>query len=75
MSLKIKILDKKSGELLEEYPLDRYAYACERARQLEELDLEVVLDIPSVIESLVGGLGYETNSLSEEIKKEIDQHN
>lgn len=75
MNSKIKILDKKSGETLEEYALDQHSLACKRARELEELDLEVVLDIPSVLESLASGLGYETDSLNVEIKKEIDAHN
>ena len=71
----IKILDKKSREILEEYPLDKHTHACERARQLEMLDLEVVLEMPSVLESLASGLGYETDGLDREIEKEIDQHN
>ena len=75
MSNHIKILDKSTNELLNEYCIEELEIASARARELEEWGLDVKVIVPNVIETLGHSLGQlDKKKLDEEINEEISDH-
>ena len=75
MSNHIKILDKSTNELLNEYSIEELETASARARELEKWGLDVEVIVPNVIETLGHSLGQlDKKKLDEEINEEISEH-
>ena len=75
MSNLIKILDKVSGEVINDYPLEDLEQASIRAKELEEWGVEIQLSVPNVIETLGHSLGQlDKKRLDQEIDEELSEH-
>lgn len=77
MESKIKLLDSES-QLLYEYAMKDVEKAYAKAKELEEMGIEVSLVSPSLPETLGATLGMseaEAERLKNEINEEIDSHN
>jgi len=77
MTLKVKIIEKNSGQILFECPVEQSDFAYEKAAEFEELGLEIKLVHPSVNESLAQSLGVQGESLEdfeESLSEEIEGH-
>lgn len=76
MESKIKLLDSES-QLLYEFPVDQVEAAYAKAKELEEMGIDVTLDAPSLPETLGDTLGMtsqDKKTLRAEIEEEIESH-
>ena len=76
MESKIKLLDSES-QLLYEFSMEDSEAAYAKAKELEEMGIDVKLDAPSLPETLGGTLGMSCTDkeiLRNEIEDEIESH-
>jgi pyrimidine deaminase RibD-like protein len=74
---KIRVLDQQTGQTLFESNIEESEKAYEFAAQMEEMGLDVVMDIPTLSETLSQSLGLnhaEQMAYQKSIEEEIDQH-
>jgi hypothetical protein len=74
----IKIIDLNSNSTLYSFRDDECEIAFNKARELEELGLDIKIVTPTSIETLGVALGADHQALEKvscEIKKEIESHN
>ena len=75
MSNLIKILDKTTREVIQDYPFKDLELASIRAKELEEWGVEVEISVPNVIETLGHSLGQlDKEKLDQEINEELSEH-
>ena len=75
MSNLIKILDKATGEVIHDYPLEDLERASLRAKELEEWGIDIQLSVPNVIETIGHSLGQlDKKRLDQEIDEELSEH-
>ena len=74
----IKIVDLNTESTIYSFDSDEYEKAFNKARELEELGLDIKIVTPTSIETLGVALGADHQALEKvscEIKEEIDSHN
>ena len=77
MDSKIKLIDTNSETVLYSFETSEQNEAFEKAKELEELGVEVRIKVPTSIETLGVALGMDhqaLNKISCEIDKEIESH-
>lgn len=77
MESKIKLLDSES-QTLYEFAMDDVEAAYSKAKELEEMGIEVTFDAPSLPETLGNTLGMSSEDkekLRSEIEDEVESHN
>ena len=75
---KISITDRSSNTILEEFELDQYDIAHQKAIQYEKLNIDVLINYPSSVEQLGIALGVSSNEIDGlkcEMNEELDSHN
>lgn len=75
---RIRVLDAISSTVLKEFSSDSYEEAQIYASEMEKMGLDIILDAPSLPESLAINLGANTEdvgALKDIINEEIDSHN
>ena len=78
MATNVQIIEKSTGSLLETLPFDKLDLAYKKAAEYEEMGIEVLVEAPTVVESLISELGGDERdkaALVEEIEAEILDHN
>lgn len=74
---KIKILDNQSKEELYSFDIQDHAAAYEKARDLEEMGLDIIVSTPGVTQTLCDTLGIENDAREEyenSVTAEMDDH-
>lgn len=77
MSLKVRVLDLGSGQVLFECPVVDADRAYEAAAGFEAMGLDVKVDMPSVNQSLASSLGIEgapMDAFQESLAEEMEDH-
>tara|TARA_B100000927_G_scaffold147257_1_gene118874 strand:+ start:327 stop:563 length:237 start_codon:yes stop_codon:yes gene_type:complete len=77
VSSEIKIIDSTSGTTIYTYSLSNQNVAFQKAKELEEMGIEVTIKSPTSIETLGVALGMDHQALEKiscEIDKEIESH-
>ncbi len=77
MSSTVKIIDKETGNILFECPIEQIEKAYEKAEEFEGFGLDIILKAPSLPETLIRSLGAsEENvaSLNSMLDEEIASH-
>ena len=73
----IKIIDLNSNSTLYRFDHNEYEIAFDKAKELEELGLDIKIVVPTSIETLGVALGADHHALEKiscEINEEIDSH-
>ena len=68
----IRIIERTTGTIIEEYPLNRESEAYKKALEYEKMELDVVIERPNSLEQLGNALGASPQSL-EKLKCSIDE--
>ena len=77
MSSEIKIIDSSSGTTIYTYNHNDQNLAFQKAKELEEMGIDVTIKTPTSIETLGVALGMDHQALEKiscEIDKEIESH-
>lgn len=77
MLLKTRVLDRQTGQVLFECDCSQADLAYEKAAELDAMGLDVVVDHPTVNQTLAASLGVEgapMNAFQESLAQEIDEH-